>query len=718
MGWGACPAGETATSPDGTKAKCTTISVPIDYQDPSKGFFELLVTALLPADPDAAKNVILTNRGGPGGDMTGFLDYKSYPAPAEFYKNNALIAIQPRGLAGSTPLHCDTAAACNEYIAQHPEYLPSLSTENIARDMDTFRKLAELDKIDYYGASWGTELGAKYATLFPDHTDEMVLDSAMDPNAPVGIASGNQVRAFDKRLYQWFDFVAEHDDKYQLGDTPLKVFKAWNKAMDAADAETGNTKNFFDNLGLPSTSDPRGHYLPPAAQVNDLPPFLRPLSAVALPVYNLVNQAWARVSYVVSHALGTAQLAVALPLLPLITKDANTNYQTVSTAEPTTTATNIKNGATTNMYNRGKWETYADQVSQMVNQGAPDSAFPTESSQVGADENLASSLMGPAVAVNNVKAAYSGGIHFEHLVPALAALIKAEFHNLTGASTATTTAAVQDAIGLFQKFWGYTKTPGFTGKTLDTKPLVLQSDDDPATPSAGGREMAKAMDADLVTVEGGDHGLFRRHNDTVDHAVVEYFDTGKTGLVRSKEAPLPSEVKAAQTATEQDTTKTSTQTLTPAATTNLKTTTTSEATTTATTDKTTTTTSTTAATTAGKTATSTTAATTSKTATAPTTVVGATTAGKTATTSTASAASAGKTATSTTAATTTAGKTAISTTTATTTTTGKTATTSTTAGATTSKAATTSTATGSQSATSKTSDSKTADSKTSDSSSK
>lgn len=717
MGWGACPAGETATSPDGTKAKCTTISVPIDYQDPSQGFFELLVTALLPADPDAAKNVILTNRGGPGGDMTGFLDSKSFPAPAEFYKNNALIAIQPRGLAGSTPLHCDTAAACNEYIAQHPEYLPSLSTENIARDMDTFRKLAELDKIDYYGASWGTELGAEYATLFPEHTDEMVLDSAMDPNAPVGLGGGgDQIRAFDKRLYQWFDFVAERDDKYQLGDTPLKVFNAWNKAMDAADAEAGNTKNFFDNLGLASIADPRGHYLPPAAQVNDLPPFLRPLSAVALPVYNLVNQGWARVSYVVSHALGTAELAVALPFLPFIAKGAGTNYQTVSTAEPTTTATNIQKGATTNMYSRGGWEIYADQVSQMINQGAPDSAFPTKSSSVGADENLASSLMGPAVAVNNVKAAYSGRLHVEHLVPALAALVKVEFHNLFGSSTATTTAALRDATGHFQKFWGYTKTPGFTGETLDTKPLVLQSDDDPATPSPGGHEMAKALDADLVTVEGGDHGVFRRHNDTVDHAVLEYFDTGKTGLVRSKEAPLPSEIKAAQTTTEQDTTTTSTQTLTPAATTNLKTTTTSKATTT-TTDKTTTTTSTTAATTAGKTATSTTAATTSKTATTSTTA-GVTTASKTATSTTTTATTtAGKTATtSTTAATTTAGKTAISTTTATTTA-GKTATTSTTAGATTGKTATTSTATGSQSATSKTTASKTADSKTADSSS-
>lgn len=618
MGWGACPAGETATSPDGTKAKCTTISVPVDYQDPSQGYYQLLVTALLPENPDAAKNVILFNRGGPGGDMTGFLDSKDRPAPAEFYKNNALIAIQPRGLEGSTPLHCDSAKACNDYVAQHPEYLKSLSTENIARDMETFRKLADLKKISYYGASWGTELGAEYGTLFPKSTDKLVLDSAIDPNAPIGVNNGNQIRAFDARLDQWFSFVAERNDKYQLGDTPLKVFNAWNTARNAADAETGNTKNFLQAQFLPGFVDLYGHYLPPAAQVNDLPPFLRPLSAVVLPVYNAFNQAWARASYVASHLAGTFLQAIALPVA-LVANGLNTNYQPLSTATDTK-STNIQNGITTNMYNRGGWEKYADQVSQMVNQGAPDSAFPTESASVGADKNPASSLMGPAVTVNNVKSLYDGRIHIEYLLPALIDLAKAEWHNLTGASTRTTFSTLQDAIGNFQKLIGYAKTPGFTGENLDTKPLVLQSDDDPATPSAGGHEMAKALDANLVTVEGGDHGVFRRNNDTVDHAVVEYFDTGQTGLVRAKQAPLPSELKAAA---EKDTTQqTTNQTLTPAATTNLDTTT---STTAATTDKTaapTATTPTTAATTVDKTATpaaaSTSTSTTGKTGTSPT----------------------------------------------------------------------------------------------------
>ncbi|WP_162298680.1 alpha/beta fold hydrolase [Mycobacteroides abscessus] len=725
MGWGACPAGETATSPDGTKAKCTTISVPVDYQDPSQGFYKLLVTALLPPNLEDVKNVILMNPGGPGGDVTGFLDSKNYPAPDKFYKDNALVAIQPRGLAGSTPLHCESAAACNEYVDQHPGYLKSLSTENIARDMDTFRKLAGLKKISYYGGSWGTELGAEYATLFPKYTDKMVLDSAVDPNK-VGVMNGDQMRAVDARLYQWFSFVAEHDDKYQLGDTPLKVFNAWKAAMKAADKEAGNTKNFLQTLVLPGLLDPNDHFLPPAAQVNDLPQFLRPLSPVVLPLYNVFNQVWARASHVASNLVGTLLQAIMLPVAVVVGGFKLDNYKPLPAAI-TPTPTNIRNGIDASMYNRGGWEQYADQVSQMVNRGTPDSAFTIQSAKVGSDKNLVNALMGPAVVANDTKLRYVGGIHLQYLVPALIDLLKAEWYNFTGAPTRTTISAMQDATGNFQKFLGYVKTPGFTGVTLDTKPLVLQSDDDPATPAAGGHEMAKALDANLVTVEGGDHGVFRRNNDTVDHAVVEYFDTGKTGLVRAKQAPLPSELKAAPTvdAEEGTTQKTSTQTRVPAATTNFGTTTSTTATTTDKTVASTATTSTTEASaitsTTGKIATSiktatstTTAGTAGKTATTSTTTAG--TAGKAATTSTTTASTAGKAATTSTTTAGTAGK-AATTSTTTAGTAGKAATTSTTTASTAGKAATTSTttasaagktgtstATGSQSATKKDTD--------------
>ncbi len=56
------------------------------------------------------------------------------------------------------------------------------STENTARDMDAIRAALGDDQISFLGISWGTYLGATYATMYPDRVRAMVLDSAYDPD--------------------------------------------------------------------------------------------------------------------------------------------------------------------------------------------------------------------------------------------------------------------------------------------------------------------------------------------------------------------------------------------------------------------------------------------------------------------------------------------------------------------------------------------------------
>ena len=59
--------------------------------------------------------------------------------------------------------------------------LPHMSTENSARDMDRIRAALGESKISYLGYSYGTYLGAVYATLFPERVKRLVLDSVVDP---------------------------------------------------------------------------------------------------------------------------------------------------------------------------------------------------------------------------------------------------------------------------------------------------------------------------------------------------------------------------------------------------------------------------------------------------------------------------------------------------------------------------------------------------------
>ncbi|HAP76342.1 MAG TPA: proteinase, partial [Acidimicrobiaceae bacterium] len=51
-------------------------------------------------------------------------------------------------------------------------------------DMDSIRQAVGEDTISYFGFSYGSELGAVWATLFPDTVRAAVLDGAADPTVP------------------------------------------------------------------------------------------------------------------------------------------------------------------------------------------------------------------------------------------------------------------------------------------------------------------------------------------------------------------------------------------------------------------------------------------------------------------------------------------------------------------------------------------------------
>ena len=57
-----------------------------------------------------------------------------------------------------------------------------MNTTTSARDMDQLRAALGVQKIDFYGMSYGTALGSVYAELFPGHVNAMVLDGAVDAN--------------------------------------------------------------------------------------------------------------------------------------------------------------------------------------------------------------------------------------------------------------------------------------------------------------------------------------------------------------------------------------------------------------------------------------------------------------------------------------------------------------------------------------------------------
>ena len=78
--------------------------------------------------------------------------------------------------------------------------LPHVGTPDAARDMDVIRAVLDEPKLDYFGASYGTFLGATYADLFPERVGQMVLDGAVAPEVS-GVQMGlEQAKGFEGAL--------------------------------------------------------------------------------------------------------------------------------------------------------------------------------------------------------------------------------------------------------------------------------------------------------------------------------------------------------------------------------------------------------------------------------------------------------------------------------------------------------------------------------------
>jgi pimeloyl-ACP methyl ester carboxylesterase len=68
------------------------------------------------------------------------------------------------------------AQAC---LAQSGAAVTSLGTNNVARDIDRFRAALGESRMNYLGVSYGSELGAVYASLFPKRVRAMVIDGGV-----------------------------------------------------------------------------------------------------------------------------------------------------------------------------------------------------------------------------------------------------------------------------------------------------------------------------------------------------------------------------------------------------------------------------------------------------------------------------------------------------------------------------------------------------------
>lgn len=188
------------------RLRCATVSVPLHYDKPDGEQIDIAISALEPVNQ--SKGYVLTNPGGPG------LEGRTMPTSLASIPDNrladdfTLVGVDVRGTGGSTSFTCpgvetleeepaaiasieearEVAAASWELNAQanrecaedNQALAETLTAAVAARDLDLVRTALGADQVGYLGASWGTELGIAYQSLFPQSVAAMVLDSVVD----------------------------------------------------------------------------------------------------------------------------------------------------------------------------------------------------------------------------------------------------------------------------------------------------------------------------------------------------------------------------------------------------------------------------------------------------------------------------------------------------------------------------------------------------------
>ncbi len=228
LAWADCATTELGT---GAGVQCATAGLPMDYDDPAGEQVQIAVARVPATDPANRVGSLFVNPGGPGGTAVDVLQTLGSGPLAALNTRFDIVGFDPRGVGQSTPaIDCgvdqrteglwahpfptpfdvDPAAlvtraqrlvdAC---LAANGEILEHVSTANVARDMDALRASLGEEQLSYLGFSYGTFLGATYATLFPDRYRAMVLDGAVDPTAyvndPVALSTA-QSAAFERAL--------------------------------------------------------------------------------------------------------------------------------------------------------------------------------------------------------------------------------------------------------------------------------------------------------------------------------------------------------------------------------------------------------------------------------------------------------------------------------------------------------------------------------------
>ncbi|KAI0380729.1 TAP-like protein-domain-containing protein [Hypomontagnella monticulosa] len=145
--------------------------------------------------------------------------------------------------------------AWDEWRSGSDEKVAGATQEPEPAELQTVPKLAPEDstkgKLVYWGFSYGTLLGATFASMFPDRVGRIILDGVVDADHYVDKVSKDNIMDTDAIWDSFFTYCAEAGPRchfYRIGDKPETIKKRFDDVMDWLEKEPAIVISPYSNL--------------------------------------------------------------------------------------------------------------------------------------------------------------------------------------------------------------------------------------------------------------------------------------------------------------------------------------------------------------------------------------------------------------------------------------------------------------------------------------
>jgi pimeloyl-ACP methyl ester carboxylesterase len=197
-------------------AQCASVLLPLDYDQPNGAKTKVAVLRHPARDQAHRIGSLFLIAGGPGGSGTARARVAPKNMSPAVLDRFDIVGFDPRGMHSSDQVKCFTSSAEKAKAmkgfsvgfpmgqVQERAYIASagrmgaecsstgrplsasMSTAEVARDMDVLRRAVGDRKLTAFGVSYGTYVGQVYANMFPDRVRAMAIDGVLDPVAWAG----------------------------------------------------------------------------------------------------------------------------------------------------------------------------------------------------------------------------------------------------------------------------------------------------------------------------------------------------------------------------------------------------------------------------------------------------------------------------------------------------------------------------------------------------